>query len=101
MGEGMARKFWKARILSSNPGVGVNRRAILRRPPEKNGAERRRNPRRRTHRDSPSPHPPRGTAPQVVGYVEESTTGSRRRTESADVNHRGKQIRVKMIWLPE
>ena len=99
MGGGMTRKFRKARILSSNPCVGVNRRAFLRPTREKNGAEGRRKPRRATHRDSPRRHTSRGAAPQLIGYVEETTTGSHRRTNGADVNHRGKQIRVEMNWL--
>ena len=93
------RKFRKARILSSNPCVGVNRaRAFSGRLGEKR-AEGHRKPRHATHRDSPRPRAPTGAAPQVIGYVEEKTTGSRRHTKGADVNYWGKQIRVEMNWL--
>jgi len=96
-----ARKFRKARILSSNPYVGVNRGAFLRPTREKNGAEGRRKPCRATHRDSPRRRTSNGRGPQLVGCVEERTRGSCRYTEGAEVNYRGRQIRVKMVWLPK
>ena len=99
MGEGMARKFWKARILSSNPGVGVNRRAILRRPPEKFGGE--------VRAATVAGHSPLFSAAahatlveaQVFGYVEETTRRLGGHTRGDDVNRWGRQIRVKMVWL--
>ena len=39
--------------------------------------------------------------PQVFGYVEETTRRSGGHTKGDDVNRWGRQIRVKMVWLPE
>ena len=95
----MSRKFRKARISSSNPCVGVNRAAILRRSPENFAEEGR--------RATGAGHSPifSTTAhatleePQVFGYVEETTRRSGGHTKGDDVNRWGRQIRAKMVWL--
>ncbi len=87
--------------LQGNPIGGVNRRAFLRPSQEKNRPECRRKRSHTAHRDSPRPGTSDGSARQLLAYVEERARRSRMCTESAHANHRGKQIQVKMDWLPE
>lgn len=80
--------------LQSNPSVGVNHGPFLRLTREKTDGGRRRKPRRTTHRGSPPWRVPSGDAAQLFGYVEETTRRGSGHNESAEVNYRGKQIRV-------
>jgi len=80
---------------------GVNRVALLRRAAESFRAER--------HAGTAPPHSPKFSMAahatlsraQVFGYIAERTRGSDRHTKGDDVNRWRRQIRVKMVWLPE
>jgi hypothetical protein len=87
--------------LQNNLSDGVNRAALLRRPPENFRGKGRR-------ADMPGHSPLFSAAadttfaePQVFGYVEETTRRSGGQTKGDDVNRWGRQFRVKMIWLPK
>ena len=87
--------------LQSNLNYRVNRAAILRRSPENFGGE--------GVRAAGAGHSPGFSAtahatlaePQVFGYVEETTRRSGGHTKGDDVNRWGRQIRVKIVWLPK
>lgn len=101
MGGGMPRKFRKARILSSNPCLGVNRAALLRPRAENFRRERRAGTRLRHSPEFSTAADATLADAQVFGYIAERTQGSGRHTKGDNVNRWGRQIRIEIVWLPK